>query len=36
MTRFFLPSSGPEHGARPPNHPVSPNVAKSHKPFKSV
>ena len=26
---FFLPSFGPENGARPPHHPVSPNVAKS-------
>jgi hypothetical protein len=28
-TRFFLPSSGGENRARPPNHPFSPNVAKS-------
>jgi hypothetical protein len=28
-TRLFLPSFGPETGARPPNHPVSPNLAQS-------
>jgi hypothetical protein len=27
--RFFLPSSGQKNGARPPNHPVSPNMDKS-------
>jgi hypothetical protein len=28
--RFFLPSSGQKNGVRPPNHPVSPKLAKSH------
>jgi hypothetical protein len=32
----FLPSSGREHVARPPNDPVSPKLAKSLKSSKSV
>jgi hypothetical protein len=35
-TRFSLLSSRPENGPRPPNDPVSPNVAKSLKPSKFV
>jgi hypothetical protein len=33
--RFFLPSSGQKNGARPPNHPVSPKLAKSPDNFES-
>jgi hypothetical protein len=33
MTRFFLLSSGQENCARPPNHPISPNVILLAKSF---
>jgi hypothetical protein len=29
ITQFFLPSSGQENGAKPPNDPESPKVPKS-------